>query len=510
MSVTIIDIVLATLGLIVTGTLYMAWRSSSKPPLPPGPRRLPFIGNAHQMPSEYAWKVFAGWKAVYGDIIFLQLFNSPTLVLNTKQAARDLMVRRGAKYSGRPYSTWTNDLLDWQPHVGFMQSGEDLRRHRRWIQNPIFDKACLQQFPKQVRETHTLLTNILQDPENSAAHIHRFSGSIALDVFYGYRVTSSGDEILGLMDKVLVGVTAVNAPGVALVDFFPLMQHMLAWFPGASFKRLAQETRAALWEVTRKAYAHAKNANDSVIGALIEEHQQKGDLPSKEREIMVLGSIAYVGGTDTTRGVVLGFILAMVLHPRYYAKAQAEMDRVVGLNRCPTLEDRELLPYLECILREVYRWAPIGPLGVPHATSEDDQYDGYYIPKGTTVFSNIWLMLHNPDEYPDPESFMPERFETLSTEELDQIDPRNVVFGFGRRICPGRRFADTNIWLAMAHLVAIFDIEKARDSEGNEITPPVAFESGLSSPPLPFRCSMKPRSLQAQDLIRAAAQPNAN
>lgn len=58
-----------------------------------------------------------------------------------------------------------------------MQSGEDLRRHRRWIQNPIFDKACLQQFlPKQVRETHTLLTNILQDPENSAAHIHR-SGS---------------------------------------------------------------------------------------------------------------------------------------------------------------------------------------------------------------------------------------------------------------------------------------------------------------------------------------------
>lgn len=48
------------------------------------------------------------------------------------------------------------------------------------------------------------------------------------------------------------------------------------------------------------------------------------------------------------------------------------------------------------------------------------------------------------------------------------------------RICPGRRFADTNIWLAMAHLVAIFDIQKARDSEGNEITPPVAFESGLS------------------------------
>lgn len=113
---------------------------------------------------------------------------------------------------------------------------------------------------------------LLTDP------VLRFSGSIALDVFYGYRVTSSGDEILGLMDKVLVGVTAVNAPGVALVDFFPLstsyhacllvsdidfgiVQHMPAWFPGASFKRLAQETRAALWEVTRKAYAHAKNAN---------------------------------------------------------------------------------------------------------------------------------------------------------------------------------------------------------------------------------------------------------
>ncbi|KAH9925583.1 uncharacterized protein B0H18DRAFT_1119421 [Fomitopsis serialis] len=83
----------------------------------------------------------------------------------------------------------------------------------------------------------------------------------------------------------------------------------------------------------------------------------------------------------------------------------------------------------------------------------------------------------------------------------NQEDPRNIVFGFGRRICPGRRFADIGIWQAMANIVATFDLGKARDAMGNEITPPGTFSSGLVNHPHKFKCTIRPRSKQAVELI---------
>lgn len=72
----------------------------------------------------------------------------------------------------------------------------------------------------------------------------------------------------------------------------------------------------------------------------------------------------------------------MTAHPEIFAKAQGEVDRVVGTDRLPTFEDRPELPYLECILREVYRWNPASTTGVSHRLIQDDEYNGYHIPAG--------------------------------------------------------------------------------------------------------------------------------
>ncbi|KAI0085385.1 cytochrome P450 [Irpex rosettiformis] len=105
------------------------------------------------------------------------------------------------------------------------------------------------------------------------------------------------------------------------------------------------------------------------------------------------------------------------------------MDRVVGTDRLPTWEDRESLEYLECVFREVLRCTSPAPLGIPHATAKEDIYKGYLIPKGSMVIVNIWGMLHNSDIYPDPDKFVPERYEGLSKEELEKIDPRGLFLG---------------------------------------------------------------------------------
>jgi cytochrome P450 len=76
----------------------------------------------------------------------------------------------------------------------------------------------------------------------------------------------------------------------------------------------------------------------------------------------------------------------MAMHPEFQTKAQEEIDSVIGTHRLPEFEDRPLLPYVEAVYREVMRWKPVLPLGLPHATTEDDVYDGYFIPKGGPFF----------------------------------------------------------------------------------------------------------------------------
>jgi len=191
------------------------------------------------------------------------------------------------------------------------------------------------------------------------------------------------------------------------------------------------------------------------------------------------------------------FILAMVRHPEVYKKAQEEIDRVLGNERLPTLDDREDLPYIDCVLKELLRWNPPAPLGLPHRLTEDDFYQGYHIPRGATVIADLFAILHT---CPQPEIFRPERF----MEDPSIVDPREVVFGYGRRRCPGRHLAELEIWYLIANITATFNISKAVDNEGKEIIPPFDIINGMVRHPKPFRCSISPRSERAVSLIHQA------
>ena len=80
----------------------------------------------------------------------------------------------------------------------------------------------------------------------------------------------------------------------------------------------------------------------------------------------------------------------MALHPEAQAKAQKELDEVVGRDRLPDFSDKENLPYVDLVIKETLRWFPFAPLGIPHMASEDDEYEGHFIPKGTTIVANAW------------------------------------------------------------------------------------------------------------------------
>lgn len=171
-------------------------------------------------------------------------------------------------------------------------------------------------------------------------------------------------------------------------------------------------------------------------------------------------------------GVLAIFFLAMITHPDVQARAQEEIDRVVfgggggpGGSHCrrlPTFADRPHLPYVEAVFQEAFRWHVLAPTSLPHVcTREDDvvvpTHQGlrYRIPRGAIVVPNVWWFAHDPAVYPRPDVFDPTRFlaDFLKGEQAEgeqaQVDPLTYAFGFGRRVCPGKQFADLNIWLTM-------------------------------------------------------------
>jgi cytochrome P450 len=192
----------------------------------------------------------------------------------------------------------------------------------------------------------------------------------------------------------------------------------------------------------------------------------------------------------------------MSISPEVQKKAQEEIDRVIGPDRLPSAADREKLPYIEATVKEVLRWHPVAPMGLPHTSTEDDICEGFLIPKGGMIFANVWHFTHDPKVYHDPLTFKPERF--LGKEP--EPDPGQFVFGFGRRICPGKILADNTLFLSIAQSLAVFDITKPVDEAGKEVEPVVEMEPGVISHPKPFKCAIKPRSSRHEALIRSIEQ----
>ena len=143
------------------------------------------------------------------------------------------------------------------------------------------------------------------------------------------------------------------------------------------------------------------------------------------------------------------FLLAMTMYPEVQKKCQAELDSVVGNDRLPTFADRDSLPYLATMLKEVIRWGPTTPLGAPHCVEQDDVHNGYFIPKGSIIMPNIWYapflfslhrrahtnnrhFLHDPEVYKSPMTFNPDRLIAQPGKPAEP-DPFDVAFGYGRR-----------------------------------------------------------------------------
>lgn len=168
----------------------------------------------------------------------------------------------------------------------------------------------------------------------------------------------------------------------------------------------------------------------------------------------------------------------MAVHPEIQKKAQKEIDQLLGGERLPTLSDQDNLPYISAMIKEIYRFHAPLPISVPKLLKEDDNYKGYFLPKGATIIENIWAVFHDPAVYPELHIFNPERF--LKNGKLNQSvkDPEDRVFGSSRRICSGKHFASHTVFLRIATILATFSIAPGVNDRG-EVESEVKFHEGI-------------------------------
>ncbi|KAG2104292.1 cytochrome P450 [Suillus cothurnatus] len=475
----------------------------NKPCLPPGPAPLPLLGNVLSIDFKEPWLTYTEWGATYGDFFFLRLLGQEVVVINSQDVAEALMEKRSRIYSDRPYLA-TRQPFGWSGVFAFTGYDDEWRLSRRLFHQTFRPDSALKFRPMQIKRARELVVNLIDDPQHYYSHFETFSSSVAMSVTYGYQTSARDDPLVQIMESALaMGLEVMTPERAILLKMFPFLLRLPDWCWGSAIKRDAQVSTHRMTEMMNRPFQYTQEHMAGIFlksVSMVSENLQRMENLDKASKPIFKDALKKAATTAITTSTLMTFALAMVLHPDVQRRAQAEIDSVVGGDRLPTFEDRASLPYVESVLRETLRWHPVGPLGIPHATSSDDTYDGYFIPKGTTVISNTWAISQDEKRYPDPSSFIPERF-LDDNNALTDDNPARYIFGFGRRACPGRHAADASVWSAVATVLATVEFSSAKDDQGQVIEFTPRYKAGLTHSPVVFPCNISARSRTYSELV---------
>ncbi|KAJ7252466.1 cytochrome P450 [Mycena rebaudengoi] len=497
----------AFLAFAAFALLYFNRRRSFHLPLPPGPKRLPLFGNLFGLPTKFEWETFTKWSKELGsDTIHLSVFGKSIIILSSVDGVFDLLDRRSAIYSDRRVAN----------RVYLKPINHDFRP-RSIMVNELMGFEFAFGGNTDVNASHDLLRRLLENPDDEVMdHIKHMTGALIMSIAYGIDALPSNDPYVETAEAVLDAMAQAAVPGRYLVDVIPILKHVPAWFIGAGFKRQAREWKKLTDKMVQLPFQAAKRlvadgtAPHSYVSDKLQEIDENQHREHQEKVIQDTAGMMYAAGFDTTRAALGTFILAMLANPDVQKRAQEEIDTVVHEGHLPSFDDEESLPYVSALVKEVLRWKPAIPI-TAHAVAVEDTYRGYRIPAGSIVIANTWAMLYDEIAYPDPDKFNPDRF-LLNGRLNPAVRDPSLVFGFGRRVCPGRHMAQSALWITVASLLAVFNITKAIGEDGQILEPSYEYHSAIvlltqkdSRMPFPFKCSIKPRSNAAADLIRSTS-----
>ncbi|KAK3443232.1 hypothetical protein EUGRSUZ_B03262 [Eucalyptus grandis] len=442
--------------------------NNKKKNLPPGPPSLPIIGNFHQLgplPHQSLWKL----SRRYGPVMLIRLGGTPTIVISSPDAAREVLKTHDLDSCSRPQMVGTGRLSYDSLDVAFVEYGDYWRELRTLCVLELFSMKRVQSF-RYIREEEvgSMIESIAKSaesgtPVNMSEKFMALTANFTCRVAFGKPFQGTELEDEGFMDMVHEGMAMLGSFSAS--DYFPRLGWIVDRFTGLH-SRLEKSFRN-LDDLYQKVIEEHRNANKSnegkedIVDVLLKMEKDQTELAGvrlKEDNIKAILMNIFLGGVDTGAVVMDWTMAELARNPRVMRKAREEIRSCVGNKKWVVEEDLSGLKYLKLVLKEVMRLHPPGVLLIPRETIGHFKLSDYDVDPKSCVYVNAWGMGRDPGLWERPEEFVPERFED------SPIDYKGnhfelIPFGAGRRRCPGMSMVMAMIELALANVLHSFDWE---------------------------------------------------
>ncbi|GLT26373.1 hypothetical protein SLA2020_014450 [Shorea laevis] len=453
------------------------WKAKNRK-LPPGPWRLPLIGNVHQLVGSLPHHILRDLAKKHGPLMHLQLGEISSIVVSSPEIAREVLITNGITFAQRPHMIVPSIITYNSRDISFAPYGSYWRHLRKICTVELLTTKRVQSFRSIREEEVSALVKAIasndRSPINLSEKIFSLTYGITSRAAFGSKCKDQ-DAYISIV-KAIVEMST----GFSLAEMYPSIK-VLQVFSGMKRKleNLFQESDRILTGILDEHREEIKvekgQAREDLVTSLL-KLQENGDLefPLTDTDIKAVILDIFNAGSETSSTIVDWAMAEMVKNPKVLEKAQEEVRRVFDKQGDVDEAGIHELRYLTAVIKETLRLHPSLPLLLPRESREKCEIKGYQIPEKTQVIINAWAIARDPEYWSEAERFVPEKFLDSSL-DFRGTDLEFIPFGAGRRVCPGISFALPNIELPLAKLLYHFDWKLPNGMKGEYLDMSEAF-----------------------------------
>ncbi|XP_057948816.1 cytochrome P450 71B10-like [Malania oleifera] len=434
--------------------------------LPPGPPKLPIIGNLHQL-GALPHHSLRRLSARYGPVMLIHLCRTPTLIISSVEAAKEVLKHHDLECCSRPLLTGPGRLSYNYLDIAFVPFGDYWREVRKLCVLELFSNKRVQSFRPVREEEVALLVDSISESAAAGSAVDLGEKSLTLlanitcRVAFGKSFTGSGIDN-GRFEEVIHEALAMLG-SFSASDFFPTVGWVVDRITGLhrrmerSFKDLDGFYEQVIEEHLDR--GRIEQDQEDIIDVLLRIERDQavsGALRITKDHIKAILMNIFLAGVDTGALTIVWAMAELARDPRAMKKAQAEVRSYFANKGRVAESELDQLPFLKMVVKETLRLHPANPILIPRETMSQFKLNGYNVYPKTRVHVNVWAIGRDPSLWENPEEFFPERFANSSIDFKGQ-HYELLPFGAGRRGCPGIYMGATMVELALANLLYHFD-----------------------------------------------------